>query len=285
MIGRTVTPMPETITVAAIQMEPRIGQTEHNRAHSLDLIGQASDRGATLMVLPELTNSGYVFETREEAASLAEDAWTGPTVRAWSALAAQRGLYIVAGLCERAGDDVFNSAVVVGPGGVLGVFRKIHLWDQENRFFTPGDLGFPVLDLPFGKLGVMICYDGWFPESYRACALAGADVVCIPTNWVPMPAQPAGREVMANTLVMAGAHSNGVFVVAADRFGVERGQPFLGNSIIVGPTGFPLAGPAPADAEAILTAEIVPAEARASRQLNGFNHLLENRRTTQYSKA
>ena len=68
MIGRTVTPMPETITVAAIQMEPRIGQTEHNRAHSLDLIGQASDRGATLMVLPELTNSGYVFETREEAA-------------------------------------------------------------------------------------------------------------------------------------------------------------------------------------------------------------------------
>ena len=285
MIGRTVTPMPETITVAAIQMEPRIGQTEHNRAHSLDLIGQASDRGATLMGLPELTNSGYVCETREEAAALAEDAWTGPTVRAWSALAAQRGLYIVAGLCERAGDDVFNSAVVVGPGGVLGVFRKIHLWDQENRFFTPGDLGFPVLDLPFGKLGVMICYDGWFPESYRACALAGADVVCIPTNWVPMPAQPAGREVMANTLVMAGAHSNGVFVVAADRFGVERGQPFLGNSIIVGPTGFPLAGPAPADAEAILTAEIVPAEARASRQLNGFNHLLENRRTTQYSKA
>ena len=285
MIGRTVTPMPETITVAAIQMEPRIGQTEHNRAHSLDLIGQASDRGATLMVLPELTNSGYVCETREAAAALAEDAWTGPTVRAWSALAAQRGLYIVAGLCERAGDDVFNSAVVVGPGGVLGVFRKIHLWDQENRFFTPGDLGFPVLDLPFGKLGVMICYDGWFPESYRACALAGADVVCIPTNWVPMPAQPAGREVMANTLVMAGAHSNGVFVVAADRFGLERGQPFLGNSIIVGPTGFPLAGPAPADAEAILTAEIVPAEARASRQLNGFNHLLENRRTTQYSKA
>ena len=274
--------MSDSITVAAIQMEPLIGQVERNRAHSLDLIAQAADRGATLAVLPELTNSGYVFESRDEAVSLAEDARTGPTVQAWSALASQRGLHLVAGLCERAGDDIFNSAVVIGPGGVLGVFRKIHLWDQENRFFTPGDLGFPVLDLPFGKLGVMICYDGWFPESFRACALAGADIVCIPTNWVPMPAQPPGREVMANTLVMAGAHSNGVFVIAADRFGVERGQPFLGNSIIVGPTGFPIAGPAPADAEAILTAEIVPATASASRRLNSFNHLLENRRTAHY---
>ncbi len=274
--------MTETITVAAIQMEPRIGQPERNRVHSLDLIGQAADRGAILAVLPELTNSGYMVESREEALSLAEDARTGPTVQAWSALAAQRGLHLVAGLCERSGDDIFNSAVVIGPGGVLGIFRKIHLWDQENRFFTPGDLGFPVLDLPFGKLGVMICYDGWFPESYRTCALAGADIVCIPTNWVPMPDQPAGREVMANTLVMAAAHSNGVFVVAADRFGVERGQSFLGNSIIAGPTGFPLAGPAPADAEAILTADIALATASASRRLNTFNHLLENRRTAQY---
>ncbi len=275
-------PVPASLTVAAIQMEPRIGHTEYNLSHSLSLIEQAADQGATLAVLPELTNSGYVFETREEAMSLAEDARGGPTVTAWSAIAARRGLYLVAGLCERAGDDIYNSAVVIGPGGPLGVFRKVHLWDQENRFFTPGDLGFPVLDLPFGKLGVLICYDGWFPESYRACALAGADIICIPTNWVPMPAQPAGREVMANTLVMAGAHSNGVFVIAADRVGIERGQSFLGSSLIVGPTGFPLAGPAPADSEAILTAEIAPATASASRRLNGFNHLLENRRPAHY---
>jgi N-carbamoylputrescine amidase len=275
--------MSDTITVAAVQMEPRVGHAAHNLTLSLRLINEAANRGATLIVLPELTNSGYVFETREEAASLAEDARTGPAVQAWAALAAERGLYLVAGLCERAGDAIYNSAVVIGPGGVVGVFRKIHLWDQENRFFTPGDLGFPVFDLPFGKLGVMICYDGWFPESYRACALAGADIICIPTNWVPMPAQPVGREVMANTLVMAGAHSNGVFVIAADRIGTERGQPFLGNSLIVGPTGFPLAGPAPADAEAILVAEITPATARASRRLNEFNHLLQNRRTAHYT--
>jgi predicted amidohydrolase len=283
MIGRIITPMPDSLIVAAIQMEPRIGQTEYNLSHSLSLIGQAADQGATLAVLPELTSSGYVFETRDEAMSLAEDARTGPAVAAWSAIAAERKLYLVAGLCERAGDKIYNSAVVIGPGGPLGVFRKVHLWDQENRFFTPGDLGFPVLDLPFGKLGVFICYDGWFPESYRACALAGADIICVPTNWVPMPSQPAGREVMANTLVMAGAHSNGVFVIAADRIGIERGQPFLGNSLIVGPAGFPLAGPAPADAEVILTAEITPAAAADSRRLNGFNHLLQNRRPGQYA--
>ncbi len=217
-----------TITVAAIQMEPRIGESERNIARSLDMIARAADKGATLLVLPELTNSGYVFNTVEEALSLAEDAHTGPAVTAWCRVAAARGLTIVAGLCERAGDKVYNSAVVIGPLGVLGVFRKVHLWDQENRFFSPGDLGFPVLDLPFGKLGLFICYDGWFPESYRACAIGGADIVCIPTNWVPMPAQPPGREVMANTLVMAGAHSNGVFVVAADlsvvrTFGSTRG--------------------------------------------------------------
>jgi predicted amidohydrolase len=274
--------MAESIVAAAVQMEPRIGETARNIAHSLALIEAAADRGARLIVLPELANSGYVFETREEATALAEDAREGAASVAWHALAAQRGLYIVAGLCERAGEKIYNSAVVIGPAGLLGVFRKVHLWDQENRFFTPGDLGFPVLDLPFGRLGVFICYDGWFPESYRACALRGADVICVPTNWVPMPAQPPGREVMANTLVMAGAHSNGVFVVAADRVGTERGQPFLGNSLIVAPTGFPLAGPASAIGEEILVATLDLAAAAGARRLNGFNHLLENRRAEAY---
>jgi predicted amidohydrolase len=274
--------MAESIVAAAVQMEPRIGEAARNIAHSLALIEAAADRGARLIVLPELANSGYVFESREEAVSLAEDARTGAASAAWQDVAARRGLHIVAGLCERGGDAIYNSAVVIGPAGLLGVFRKVHLWDQENRFFTPGDLGFPVLDLSFGRLGVFICYDGWFPESYRACALRGAEVICVPTNWVPMPAQPPGREVMANTLVMAGAHSNGVFVVAADRVGTERGQPFLGNSLIVAPTGFPLAGPASATGEETLVATLDLAQAAAARRLNGFNHLIENRRPEAY---
>jgi N-carbamoylputrescine amidase len=110
----------------------------------------------------------------------------------------------------------------------VGTFRKMHLWAAENLFFEPGNLGFPVFKTPFGRIGTFICYDGWFPESYRLCALQGADIVCIPTNWVPIPGQDATREAMANILCMAAAHANSMFVAAADRVGVERGQPFIG---------------------------------------------------------
>ena len=274
--------MPDPIIAAAIQLEPRIGEPDRNRRHSLEMIERAADQGATLIVLPELTNSGYVFETVAEAHALAEDWQTGPSVTAWSRIAAARGLTIVAGLCEVDGDRIYNSAVAIRPDGVIGRLRKVHLWDQENRFFTPGDFGFPVFDTRFGRIGMAICYDGWFPETYRACALGGADIVCVPTNWVPMPDQPPNREVMANTLVIAAAHSNGLFIIAADRVGTERGQPFLGCSIIAGPTGFPIAGPASPTDEEILLAPIDVARAAAVRRLNTYNHLLENRRPGQY---
>lgn len=274
------------LTVAAIQMEPRIGEKERNVAHGLGLMEQAVRRGAKLLVLPELADSGYVFESREEAFALSEEIPGGLAVTAWSEFARRHGVHVVSGLCERGpGGALYNSAVLIGPDGPLGSFRKVHLWDQENRFFTPGDLGFPVFDLRFGRLAMLICYDGWFPESFRACALSGADLVCIPTNWVPMPDQPRDREMMANTLVMAAAHSNGVFVVAADRVGVERGQPFLGSSLIVGPTGFPVAGPASETEEEILVATIDLARARQCRTLNTFNHLLQNRRPDQYGSS
>jgi predicted amidohydrolase len=277
--------MPDPIIVAAIQLEPRIGEPERNRRHSLEMIERAADQGATLVVLPELTNSGYVFDSLDEARSLAEHWQTGPSVTAWARIASARALTIVAGLCEADDDRIYNSAVAIGPNGPLGRFRKVHLWDQENRFFTPGDLGFPVIDTQSGRIGIAICYDGWFPESYRACALHGADVVCVPTNWVPMPDQPSDREVMANTLVIAAAHSNGLFIIAADRVGTERGQPFLGCSIIAGPTGFPIAGPASPVDEQILLAPIDLARAAAARRLNNYNHLLENRRPSQYQAS
>jgi len=272
------------IGIAAVQMEPRIGAVADNIAKSVALASAAADQGADLIVLPELCNSGYVFASPEEAESLAEDARTGPAARAWAALAAKRRLWLVAGLNERANGRIYNSAVVVGPAGVIGVFRKIHLWDMENRFFARGDLGFPLFALPFGRLGVFICYDGWFPESYRMCALRGADVIGVPTNWVPMPDQPAGREVMANTLLIGGAHANGVFIAAADRIGTERGQPFLGRSLIVGPAGWPLAGPASADREEILLARADLAEAARRRRLNERNHLFGDRRPDVYGE-
>jgi predicted amidohydrolase len=173
---------------------------------------------------------------------------------------------------------------VIGPHGHVGTFRKVHLWNEENLFFEPGNLGFPVFKTPVGRIGTFICYDGWFPESYRLCALQGADIVCIPTNWVPIPGQDKDREAMPNILVMAAAHSNSVFVAAADRVGTERGQPFVGQSLIASYTGWPIAGPASADNEEIIYADANLADARRKRNWNEYNQVLRDRRSDVYDE-
>lgn len=272
------------IRVACIQMEPAVGEKEQNLAHCMEMIGTAADNGARLIVLPELANSGYVFETRDEAFDLAEPVPGGPTCDAWEGIASERGVWIVAGIAERDGEALYNSAVLIGPDGYVGTFRKVHLWNEENLFFEPGDLGFPVFRTPIGRIGMFICYDGWFPESYRLCALQGADIICIPTNWVPIPGQDPDREAMANILVMGSAHSNSVFVAAADRVGTERGQPFLGQSLITSYTGWPLAGPASATAEEVLYADVNLADARRKRNWNEYNQVLRDRRSDVYDE-
>jgi N-carbamoylputrescine amidase len=272
------------IRVACLQMEPHVGDKAGNVARSLQLIERAAEAGARLVVLPELTSSGYVFATREEAFSLAESVPGGPTTQAWMEAAHRHGIVIAAGICERDGEVLYNAAVVVGPDGFIGKYRKNHLWAAENLFFEPGNLGIPVFRIGAGRIACAICYDIWFPETFRLAALQGADMLCVPTNWVPMPAQPENLPVMANILAMSGAHSNSMFVAAADRVGVERGQPFLGNSLIVSHTGWPLAGPASADTEAMLIADVNLADARRKRTLNEFNQLLRDRRTDVYDE-
>jgi predicted amidohydrolase len=270
------------VTVACVQMCPEVGAKVRNVAHSIELIEQAHARGANLIVLPELCNSGYVFESREEAFALSEALADGDTIGQWSTLAASLGITLVAGYAERDGDSLYNSAAVIGPRGVLGGYRKMHLWGDEHLFFEPGNLGMPVFHTPFGRLACAICYDIWFPEVFRMAAARGADILCVPTNWVPMPAQPAGLPAMANLLAMGGAHSNGLFVAAADRVGVERDQPFLGRSLIVDSQGWPAAGPASPTDEEILVASVNLADARRHRQLNAFNHVLRDRRPDIY---
>jgi N-carbamoylputrescine amidase len=272
------------IKIACIQMQPAIGKVEVNVAHSIGLINRAVTLGAKLVVLPELCNTGYMFLSREEAFAVSEPVPDGRTVRAWSEVAAKHRLHLVAGICERAGARLFNSAVLIGPDGCIGTFRKVHLWNEENLFFEPGDLGIPVFHTAIGRIGMAICYDGWFPETYRLAALQGADIVCVPTNWVPIPGQAPGREAMANILTMAAAHSNSIYIACADRVGTERGQPFEGQSLIVSFTGWPVAGPASRDKEEILVADVALGEARRARNWNAFNQVLRDRRSDLYDE-
>ena len=282
--GSRITGHESLLKVAAIQMEPHVGDKAYNIDRSLELINEAADKGAKLLVLPELCASGYVFNSRNEVAAVAESIPDGPACQAWVHVARSRDCYIVAGLAEVEGGRFYNSAVFVGPEGPIGQYRKIHIWDEEKLFFEPGDLGLPIFHLPFGRVGIMICYDGWHPEVARILRLQGADIICDPTCWVLVPGVSTKDNPISAYVHMATAHQNSVFLICADRCGVERGCTFLGNSCIAGPSGF-VAGPASFAETEVITAEINLMDSRhthwtdladplADRRTDVYGHLL-----------
>lgn len=242
------------VKVAVCQLNLQFGALDANRAAAAAAIARAAGRGAGIVVLPELTPSGYVFAGPAEARSLAEPA-DGPTAAQWAALAARHDLVIAGGFAEAGPDGaLYNSALLVGPGGVLAVYRKAHLWDAEADFFTPGDQPPPVVSTRYGEIAVMICYDAEFPEWVRLPALAGADLLAVPTNWPAEPV-PAGERPLVSVNIQVAAYANRMFVAAACRTGDERGVSWTGASLIAGPDGYPLAGPAGASSEELLIAD------------------------------
>jgi predicted amidohydrolase len=244
----------QSVRVAACQLSLRVGETAANRAAARDAIDAAAARGAQVVVLPELVSSGYVFADAAEARSLAEPA-DGPTVSEWQRLAARHDLVIVGGFAEL-GDSgqVLNSAAIVDGSGTRAIYRKVHLWAAEPDVFTPGDGDPPVVDTAYGRIGVMVCYDAEFPEWVRKPALAGADLLALPTNW-PAEPTPDGERPMVVLNVQAAASANRIFIAAADRCGTERGVPWVGGTTIAGVDGYPLAGPVCADEPAVLVAD------------------------------
>jgi len=269
----------KSIKIACLQYEPKIGQKESNLSKSLELLRSARGQGATLCVLPELCNTGYVFNSRAEAYEAAEPVPDGPTSRAWIDFARANKMYIAAGITERDGPRVYNSQIIVAPYGYVGKHRKVHLWYADKLFFEPGDLGYQVFTTPIGRISGLICYDIWFPEATRILAIQGADITCISTNWVPLQGQRKDQLPMADYLCMVNSHVNGMFMAAADRIGTERGQQFIGSSIITDATGWPIAGPGSYDKEEIISAEVDLTTARTSRQWNALNNPLTDRRT------
>jgi predicted amidohydrolase len=279
--------MPQTrhLSAAACQYAPSVGDLPGNRILAERWIRRAAAEGARLIVLPELAASGYTFRSREEAAAFSEGR-DGPTVSGWVELCRELDVYLVAGFAEADGGRRFNSAAVVGPSGLLGVYRKAHLFNDEKSFFEPGDSGFLVFDVGPCRLGVLICYDLWFPEAARVLTLRGAEVVAVPTNWVANFRSPAvdGRGwTMGDYASVGVATQNQVFVVAADRIGSERGVDFVGCSCAVAPNGAMLAGPAaPAD-EQLLVVELDLGWVARARQRTPRNHTLEDRRPELYA--
>lgn len=271
----------ELVRIALVQMAPELGAVEENRRRVLDLAERAAADGARIIVFPELCTSGCMLMTRSAAYAAAERVPDSPTVRALEALAAKRNCYLVAGLPELGEDGVscYNTAVLVGPEGYIGRHRKLHLWDVDKLYFEPGDLGYQVFSTPLGRIGMLVCYDMWFPENFRILAAMGADLICCPTNWMQLsPEQPLS---MGSHMAMAAAGANHVFVAAADRVGQEGEVVYCGSSALLGPVGWPVAGPCSTDQEEILLADVDLMAARAVYS-NPFNGIMADRRLDLY---
>jgi predicted amidohydrolase len=270
-----------TVRVACAQIPLSVGDTTGNRTTCRSAIEEAARSGAQIVVLPELASSGYVFADRAELSSLAETR-DGPAITEWANLAEAFGLTIIAGFPEAAGDAIYNSAVVVDKSGVLGVYRKAHLWDTENNVFDRGDDLPIVVDTDHGRIGVILCYDVEFPEWVRAVALSGADLLCAPVNWPLLP-RPEGERPTEMVRALAGAGMNRMAMAVCDRTGVERGVDWIGGSIIIDADGYPLAigefGTA-----GVVTADVDLAESRLKR-FNANNDALGDRRTDLYRRT
>lgn len=248
--------MPDSYRVAAIQFEPLLGNKAENIARLLRLAQTAARGGARLIVLPEMATTGYCWYNRDEIRPYVEPI-PGPTTKAFGALAREHDCYIVVGMPELAPHSgiFYNSAVLIGPAGVIGVYRKTHSFASDLRWAKDGDLGLPVWETPLGTIGIMVCMDAGYFEPARLLALRGADVVCFPTNWL--------GERCPGPAWITRAWENGCYLICANRYGLERGVQFSGGSCVLDPDGTIQALCQTGDG--IVYGEVAPAAARERR--------------------
>jgi predicted amidohydrolase len=240
--------------VAVAQMEPRLAETERNLDAALERLEEAAAAGAQLLVLPECAIPGYMFDSAEEALPYAEEI-PGPTTEAFERECARLGVHAITGLLERDGDTLYNAAILVGPDGLIGSYRKTHLpFLGVDRFVTPGG-EFKVFDTALGRVGLIICYDLRFPEVTRTLALQGADMVALPTNF------PMAAKLQCDVIAPARAAENRIYLLVANRVGKERWGEFCGWSQIVDPYGMRLAEAGETE-EALLVADVEIEKAR-----------------------
>ncbi|MDP1758201.1 MAG: nitrilase-related carbon-nitrogen hydrolase [Thermodesulfovibrionales bacterium] len=251
------------------QFAPEFGNIKHNLQKVLDA---AASVETDLLVLPELFNTGYQFISKKEAKSLSEKIPSGFTASALIKLSVKKKIYIASGIAENSKGKLYNSAVLTGPDGLIGVYRKTHLFYEEKLWFSPGDTGFKVWQTPIGNIGIMICFDWFFPESARTLASRGADIIAHPSNLI-LPHCP---DAMVTRCI-----ENRVFAVTANRIGSEqRGGKeklmFIGKSQITSPMGEILYR-ASGDKEELTVVEIAIEKAR-DKNLNSYNGLFNDRK-------
>lgn len=217
--------------LSAIQTDVTLGDRNANLQVLKATVQSETAAGSRLIVFPECFTSGYCFDSLDEAMEMAE-AMDGESVAFATQVCHEHDCFTVFGMLEKEGDLLFNTAVLVGPKGLIGSYRKVHLpFLGVDRFTTLGNRPFEVFEADGVRIGMLICYDGGFPEASRVLALKGADVIVLPTNW------PPGAEYMSSYSINSRAMENGVYFAAANRIGRERGFSFIGCSRVCDPVG------------------------------------------------
>lgn len=271
--------------VAAIQINPKLGNLSYNIKRSCFLIEKAVERRAKLIVLPELTSSGYALKSRKEALKFAEKI-PGPTTKAWEKLAKKHGVYIAGGINEVENGKLYNSGCVVGPKGYMGKFRKLHLFFNEKKIFELGER-VDIFEADDFRFSVLVCYDSCFPEAARVAAFKGAQIICFPSCYVKLPCDYRvkgwGEPMPGFTphLARVRCMENVVFGIAASRTGSERGIEYPGLSMIIGARGELLAKCDENDKETILIADIEP-EIAKDKSVTELDDLFKDARPELY---
>jgi predicted amidohydrolase len=264
--------MAVTMKSGFVQFSPQFGKVDTNIDKALSLIEKAD---AGLLVLPELFNTGYLFISVKEASDLAEEIPSGKTTQALCSIANKRKIHIVAGIAEVSAGKLYNSAVLISPTGYVATYRKIHLFNEEKLWFQPGDKGFAVYDIGSCKIGIMICFDWYFPESTRILALKGADIICHPANLV----LPHCQDAMITRCL-----ESRIYVVTANRTGEEERDGkkwrYTGKSQITSPDARILYR-ASEESDEVGVVEIDVTKSR-NKKLNKYNDLFADRRVEFY---
>jgi len=258
--------------IAFVQLQPEFGEIDNNIDKAIDMM---KSKSADLYVLPELFNTGYVFTSGDELDELSEPAYTGRTSLAISDFARANKCAVVFGFAEKAFDGIYNSCVFVNDSGNFKLYRKLHLFMNEKKYFMPGNLPLEVFSFRGATLGMMICFDWIFPEVTRCLALMGADIICHPANLVMDYCQESMK---------ARSIENHVFTITSNRIGEEKRNNtsfvFTGKSQITDCFGAVIYR-ASDDKEEIYIADINVEEAR-NKEINDFNDLWNDRRTEYY---
>ncbi len=244
--------------VAAVQVDVKIGDIDHNLSQIVQLIAESRSQGAELIIFPECALTGYCFSDLNEARQFAQSI-PGPATDLIVKALKEFGGYAIFGMLEPSADGVFNVAVLAGADGIIGVYRKIHLPGLGvDQFATYGDRPFEVYDVGDIRVGIAICYDSAFPESARTMMLQGADLIALPTNF------PTGAENMTKHVMNTRAMENKLYFAAVNRVGEERGFRFIGETIVTDPDGNTITKASGTDEE-ILFFDVDPKESRNKR--------------------